>query len=238
MKILVIETTGPMASVAWVDQDRNVRERVNDTRYSHLEELVPMIRSLMEESGLTPGDLDALGVSRGPGSFTGVRIGMVTAKALAQIWDKPIVEIPTLAAFALQEAIAPGTLTVPVLDARRDQVYGGAWRKTGRFRIAEAIEEKAWDLETFLALLHDRQQDGECVVFCGDGVDAYQELLKRYPKPFRFAEGSERNQRASSAAQLALNLYLEGRVTDAFHAAPVYLRQSEAERKLLEKCAK
>jgi tRNA threonylcarbamoyladenosine biosynthesis protein TsaB len=197
-----------------------------------------MIQKLMEEDGLTPGDVTAIAVSRGPGSFTGVRIGMITAKALAQIWDKPIVAVPTLAAFAFHEAIPPGTLTVPFLDARRDQVYGGAWRKTGRFQIAEVIEEKAWDPEEFLSLLKDRQQDGEGVVFCGDGVEVYQELLKRYPKPFRFAQGSERMQQASSAAQLALELYLEGRVTDAFHAAPVYLRQSEAERKLLEKCGK
>jgi tRNA threonylcarbamoyladenosine biosynthesis protein TsaB len=238
MKILVLETTGPMASVALIDQNRNVRERMNDTRYSHLEELVPMIQALMAEGETCPEDITAIAVSRGPGSFTGVRIGMATAKALAQIWEKPIVEVPTLAAFAFHAGIAPGTLVVPVLDARRDQVYGAAYRKTKACQASEVIEEKAWDLKEFLELLAGRQQEEETVLFCGDGVQVYGDMLEQYPKPFLYSGTEEAVQRAAAVAQLALNLYQEGAVTDAFHAGPVYLRQAEAERKLQEKCAK
>ena len=238
MTILTIETTGPLASVALIDQDRNVLERVNDTRYSHLEELVPMIRALMSEGGKDPEDIGAIAVSRGPGSFTGIRIGMTTAKALAQVWEKPVIEVPTLKSFAYHPGIAPGTLTVPVLDARRKQVYAGAFRILAAFQDVEVIEEKAWAPDEFLALLADRQRAEETVLFCGDGVPVYCDVLNRYPGPFRFSAGAETVQRAGAAAQLALNLYRDGIVTDAFRSEPVYLRQSEAERKLQEKCAK
>ncbi|MDD4444316.1 MAG: tRNA (adenosine(37)-N6)-threonylcarbamoyltransferase complex dimerization subunit type 1 TsaB [Eubacteriales bacterium] len=238
MMILVLETTGPLASVALIDQSRNVTERLNDTRYSHLEELIPMVQALMGEKSTYPEDIAAIAVSRGPGSFTGVRIGMTTAKALAQIWQKPIVEVPTLTAFAFHGGIAPGTLVVPVLDARRNQVYGGAYRKTEPYQVSEVIGEKAWALKELLELLADRQQEGEPVLFCGDGVRVYGDVLENYPKPFQYADEEAAVQRASTVAQLALNLYQAGIVTDAFHAEPVYLRQAEAERKLQEKCVK
>ena len=95
--ILAIETTGPLASVALsgLPGDTGVLEKVNQTRYSHLEEIAPMVKEILAGAHLEPEELDAIAVSRGPGSLTGIRIGMATAKAFAQVWDKPVISVPT-----------------------------------------------------------------------------------------------------------------------------------------------
>lgn len=237
MKLLVIETTGPMASVALIDENRNTTERTNDTLYSHLEELVPMISALLAQSDTPASSLAAIGVSRGPGSFTGIRIGLVTAKALAQIWEKPIIEIPTLEGFAYHEAHPVGSLIVPVLDARRGQIYAGAYRKTDDYEVSEEIGENVWNPDDFLKRLAHVQSGQDTVRFCGDGTVAYAAMLQLYEKPYEFASGDEAFQRGRACAQLALNLFLGGRTSDAFSAEPVYLRASEAERKRKERCA-
>ena len=237
-KLLIIETTGPMASVALIDENRHIVERLNDTRYSHLEELAPMIGALMSEHGVEAESIDAVAVSRGPGSFTGIRIGMVTAKALALVWQKPIVEVPSLESFAYHEAFRPGALVVPVLDARRSQIYAGAYRKTGVHEVTEVIGEGAHDPEAFLELLASHQQEEEVAQFCGDGAGVYAQVLERYAKPFSFVEGAGEIQQAQAAAQLAFNLWRSGKAVDAASASPEYLRVSEAERKRNERCRK
>ena len=130
MLILAIETTGPYASVALTD-GTDYRMLTNDSDYSHLQETVPMVKKLMEQENAKPEELSAVSVSRGPGSFTGVRIGMATAKGLAQVWDKPIVEVPTLESFAYADMpYTNSVLICPVFDARRSQVYAAAFRRT------------------------------------------------------------------------------------------------------------
>lgn len=237
MNALVIETTGPIASVAFSD-GCDIKERTNDARYSHLEELVPMIEALLREEEVDAHCVDAVAVSRGPGSFTGIRIGMMTAKALAQVWDKPLVLVPTLEAFAYHEAHEAGVLVVPVLDARRGQIYAGAYRKAAEGEVLELIEEGVFDVQDFLKQLTDVQQENECVTFCGDGVAAYETELSAYGKPFRRAEGDEAVQRAAAVARLAQNLYAAGRTTHPYEAEPEYMRISEAERKRRERCRK
>jgi tRNA threonylcarbamoyl adenosine modification protein YeaZ len=238
MKILAIETTGPLASVALIDQDGSITERAGGARYSHLEGLIPMIRLLLSDAQTEPQCLAAIAVSRGPGSFTGVRIGMTTAKALAQVWQKPVVQVPTLDSFAFHERVGEGILAVPILDARRSQIYAGAYRKTREQKILPCIEEKAWSPAEFLELLAERQEAGETALFCGDGAGVHEALLSRHPKPFFFCPAEESGQQAAWVARLGLQLYLAGCRTDAFSAEPVYLRQPEAERKLQEKWAK
>ena len=100
-RILTIETTGHFASVAL-----NNRQIMNDTDYSHLQEITPMIVQIMAEEDLKGEELDAVAVSRGPGSFTGIRIGMATAKGFAQIWNKPVICVPTLD--GIKKRVRPG----------------------------------------------------------------------------------------------------------------------------------
>ena len=146
MLILAVDTTGPLCSCALFDGER-VSLSINKTDYSHLEEIAPMVQKLLADEGRQPSELSAVAVSRGPGSFTGVRIGLATVKALAQIWDKPVIEVPTLESFAFAKCLRPGDVACPMFDARRDQTYAAAYAiedaGRGGLRYRELIHERA-----------------------------------------------------------------------------------------------
>ncbi|MBQ4506235.1 MAG: tRNA (adenosine(37)-N6)-threonylcarbamoyltransferase complex dimerization subunit type 1 TsaB [Firmicutes bacterium] len=237
MLILSIDTTGPLCSCALYDENE-VRLVVNKTDYSHLEEIAPMISALMEEAGKAPSELDAIAVSRGPGSFTGVRIGMATAKAVAQIWKKPIVCVPTLDAFAYGADAKDGEIVCPLFDARRDQVYAAAFLKSGR-EVRTLIGEAAMPLEAFTeklsAALAAEGLDYARLVFRGDGAEKFEaRLLECFPKA-KLADEGARYQTAEQTARLGALMLRRGEVTDCYGAEPEYLREAEAEKKLREK---
>lgn len=246
--ILAIETTGPLASVAlsgvWgppsegADPEQGTLKLVNQTHYSHLEEIAPMVNEILQTAGLAGPELDAIAVSRGPGSFTGIRIGMATAKGFAQVWDKPLLCVPTLAGFAFTDADLCGLegfpagskpLVCPLFDARRSQVYAGVYAPGSRHAL---LADGAYDVPDYLEKLAALLQDGQTVVFFGDGSDAYRDVLEQSGLPHVFAPQDLKFQMADSVLRLALELYRDGAFTDLYSAQPEYLRQAEAERKL------
>lgn len=235
MVILAIETTGPLASVALIDEGGSILQHVNHTAYSHLEELVPMIQSILKSRELNKEDVEAIAVSRGPGSFTGVRIGMATAKAIAHVWNKPIVEVPTLKCFAFGPEKYAGFISCPLFDARRGQVYAGAFRKDPEGFVESIIEEGAYDIKIFLALLSEKTAKKDKIMFYGDGIAACEADLSAWKGRYELAPEDLRFQTADRVALLGQWMVRRGMVTDAFSAKPEYLRQSEAERKLAGK---
>ena len=128
MFILSIETTGPHCSAALIDEKGNVKIEKSLDRLNHLQVLTPLINKLMKDNNVTKDNICAVAASRGPGSFTGIRIGVSTARALAQVWDLPCIPVPTLFAFGYSnkdELAAEENLAVcPIFDARRNQIYG------------------------------------------------------------------------------------------------------------------
>lgn len=235
MVILAIETTGPFASVALIGEGDHINQQMNHTDYSHLEELVPMIQCILSRSGLGQDDVEALAVSRGPGSFTGVRIGMATAKAIAHVWNKPIVEVPTLKSFAFGPEKYAGFISCPLFDARRGQVYAGAFRKTREGSVEAIIEEGAFDIKIFLSLLSQKTGEQDKVIFYGDGIAACAAELSEWNGSYELAPENLRFQTADRVALLGRWMVRRGMTVDAFSAKPEYLRQSEAERKLAQK---
>ncbi|PWM68568.1 MAG: tRNA (adenosine(37)-N6)-threonylcarbamoyltransferase complex dimerization subunit type 1 TsaB [Eubacteriales Family XIII. Incertae Sedis bacterium] len=150
MYILAIETTGPHCSAAIIDGAGNVTEKSSDGTMNHLQNLLPMVRALLTDCKLQIDDASAVAVSCGPGSFTGIRIGVATARALCQATGKPGIAVPTLESFVYHENFgvcgeqgaasdaaaancvsAGGKIVVPIFDARRSQVYGGAYEVPG-----------------------------------------------------------------------------------------------------------
>lgn len=250
MYILALETTGKQASAAIIDEQGQVWEETSAEELNHLQNLIPMVETLLEKCKLTMGDITAIAASEGPGSFTGIRIGIATARALGQALHLPVIGVPTLASFVYH---LPGDkgLICPIFDARRNQVYGGVYRWVTEEQWTPVIADGAYELSELLALFkallekeaNDSSVDsfGREVIFFGDGVPVYREQIQHWQESelidglhIRWADGDDGRQRASSVARLALEKYRQGEMTDAFSLKPVYLRKAEAERKLEE----
>lgn len=257
MKLLAIETTGAKASVALVDELGKVTVQGSDETMNHLQHLIPMIQQLMTNCALSINDITGILVSEGPGSFTGIRIGMATAKALAQALNVPIAGVPTLRSFTYHFQ-REDVIACPVFDARREQVYSGAYMWNGTEAV-QLVSDGAYDLKEHLAQIQaaiagsagSRAAESDClatvpakVLFFGDGLDRYEAQICQWAEEVKlqgieveFAPVERRYQEAASVAQLGRQLFLDGKAKQFGEMEPVYLRQAEAQRKLEERLA-
>lgn len=241
MYILAIETTGAYASVALAEAGetafRVLTHVEGHDRYSHLQNLTPQIRQVLSDAGITVDDLDGIAVSHGPGSFTGIRIGVSTARALSQVKGIPCVPVSSLEALALRADAAAGTLICPILDARRSQVYGGGYLADGAAEggpLKEAVKAGPYTIDEFMALVRDYDQ----VLLLGDGVDTCGEKIKALRTGgVDFAPEEIRYQRAEEVARLGAAGLLAGGGVTYEQLQPEYMRMAEAERKLRAKQA-
>ncbi|MGI6204574.1 MAG: tRNA (adenosine(37)-N6)-threonylcarbamoyltransferase complex dimerization subunit type 1 TsaB [Anaerovoracaceae bacterium] len=234
MHILAIETTGPYCSVALINENGEIKENTSDQLLSHLQSLTVMIASMLSSQDMTLADVDAIAVSEGPGSFTGIRIGVSTARGISQVLGTKLVPVPTLRAFASYEyALMPeeksGTLVCHVIDARRSQVYAA-----GCIGDEEAVPGGAYMLDEFLGMLGDYQD----IRFVGDGVKKYGAEIREWAeKNGKNIETEEAVQHAAGVARLGLKLYDAGVYCGYEELKPNYMRKAEAERKLEAKKA-
>lgn len=221
MKLLGIDTATMTASAAIVDGDAVLADE--DVRTTtHADELMPLIARLCERAGVAPGALDAIAVGVGPGSFTGLRIGMATAKGIAFAAGRPLWAVSSLAALALPAAPASGALVVPVLDARRGEIYAGFYRLAGPSRLIAAAPERVLPPDQLAAAIADAGADAGAgpAHLVGDALAVYPALA---------ALGTTGGRVTPSAVAVA-RLALAGDRTDVLaHGAPVYIRPSEAE---------
>lgn len=243
MNILAIETTGANASVSIIKEDGQVFTESSSDQLNHLQHLVPMMEKLLDKCRLTIDDITYIAASEGPGSFTGIRIGVATARALAQGKGIDTISVPTLKSFLYHVPEYPGVIC-PIFDARRSQVYGGAyqWLADGTYR--EVLSGAAYDLAELLKGLEETVKEHE-VMFFGDGIDSYQKMILDWSKELQisspnnnirvsFAKEEVKLQNSSSVAKLALEQYKAGEIKNLFDLKPVYMRKAEAERKLEE----
>lgn len=156
MNILAIETTGQEASVAIINNQGLVGEEISTQKLNHLQNLMPMVDKLLEKCRLTIDDLSLIAVSEGPGSFTGIRIGIASARALAQVLEIHTISVPTLKSFAYHLPDYKGIIC-PIFDARRNQVYGAAFQWGEDGSIQELVPGAAYDLEELLARLEETE---------------------------------------------------------------------------------
>ena len=226
MYILALETTGAHASAAIIDEADHVILKKSEGVLNHLQNLMPMVQELLAENGLKLSDLTAVAASQGPGSFTGIRIGVSSARALAQVLDIKAIAVPTLMTFAYHMPQYTG-LICPVFDARRSQVYAGAYRwQDGK--IKEAVEGAPCMIEEFLNKVNAL---GGQRMFFGDGTKAYRD----YFDDAELAPKECRLQSADSVARVAKDLFMQGKAVCCEELKPNYMRKAEAERKLEEK---
>lgn len=237
MYVLAIETTGAFASVALAESSgedcRIMADVKGNDRFSHLQNLTPQIEEVISKSGLSINDVDAIAVSNGPGSFTGIRIGVSTARALAQAAGRKCVAVSSLEGLAMRagESMSEdGTLVCPILDARRSQIYGGAYLIRDGFPHEE-VKAGPYTIDEFIELIRDYDR----VYFLGDGVDAYAERIAELrTEGVTYAPETERYQSAVQIAELGCRRLDRGEGCSYEELKPEYMRLAEAERKLKE----
>ena len=239
-KILAIESSGLVASVAVATEDAVLAEYTINDKQTHSETLLPMIDEVLRMLKTDVAEMDAIAISAGPGSFTGLRIGAATAKGLGLALDKPLIAVPTVDALAYNLCGYTGAWIVPILDARRNQVYTGIYR----FQENDMNTLRAqWPakLEELIAILNGEMSDPSLaedapVIFLGDGVPVHRERLQaEVHRPVVFAEAHQDRQRAASVGRLAMQYWKNGKTVTAAEFVPTYLRLSQAERERLEK---
>ena len=225
MKILVIDTSGPVCGAAVMDETKVYSEFTAQNKNTHSTSLMPMIEAALNAAGTEIGNLDAVAAVTGPGSFTGVRIGVATAKGLAHGAGLPCIPVDALEALAVSAGDFDG-IVCPIQDARAGQVYGAAFRQGERL-----TGDAPMKLEEYLDAVESL---GERFLFIGDGAPVHQEAIcGRMGERAVFAPAYRTYLRPSAAGWIALK---KGTATDYLGLQATYLRPPNAQKnkKLLE----
>ena len=211
MRILGIESSSLVASAAIYEDGITMAEYTVDFKMTHSQTLLPMIDEMVKLVGIDLNTIDAIAVSGGPGSFTGLRIGSATAKGLGLALNKPL-----------------------IMDARRNQVYTGIYCFEREFETV--MDQDAMDMGELIGKLNGM---GERVIFLGDGVPVYEkQIAEKMTVPYDLAPAHVNRQRAASVAALGAVYFAEGKTETAMEHKPDYLRKSQAEREREEREAK
>ena len=234
MKILALDSSGLVASVALLENDTLVAEYTTNFKKTHSQTLLPMLDEIVTMTEIKLEEIDAIAVAKGPGSFTGLRIGSATAKGLGLALKKPVIGVPTVDALAYN-LYGVEDLTCPIMDARRGQVYTGLYTFEGdSFNVL--VKQQAVML---VEMIEEIKKLGKRVIFLGDGVEVHREkIMELLGEQCYFAPAHVNKQRAGAVAAIASVYYQEGKIETAMEHEPEYLRVSQAERELAEELAK
>ena len=232
MKILALESSAAAASVAVSVDGELIAQSFQRAGLTHSRTLMPMCRDLLANCGLTLEGMDVVAVAAGPGSFTGLRIGVAAAKGLAWPENKPCAGVSTLEAMAWPLAHLEGDLCA-VMDARRNQVYNARFQ-AGCGTLTRLCPDRALSLDELAEELRERKKTQ---ILVGDGAGlCYNELTKR-GLPVELAPSHLRWQSAWGVARAAEAMARAGGLVTAAALAPVYHRLSQAERERLDRAA-
>lgn len=230
MKILAIEASAAVAGAAILEDGRLVGEYETNFKKTHSQTLLPMVDALVKMTETDKASIEAVAITAGPGSFTGLRIGAATAKGIAMALDLPIIAVSTLDSLAYN-LYGTDALVCPIMDARRQQVYTGVYKENETHTVV--VPPKACAMNDLLAELNTL---GRKVIFLGDGVPVYQnKIAEQLTIPYAFAPAHLSMQRAATTAALAYAIYAaqgENSLIPSDDFRPEYLRKSQAEREM------
>jgi tRNA threonylcarbamoyladenosine biosynthesis protein TsaB len=211
--ILHIETATKNCSVSVAAKGELLAiQELNDGNYSHAEKLHPFIQQVMQEAKLSFNDIDAVAVSKGPGSYTGLRIGVSAAKGLCFAFDKPLISIETLQSLAQKVSIEEGII-VPMLDARRMEVYASVYNS--KYEQIRDIKAEIIDENSFQEYLSKGK-----VYFLGDGAEKCKGIITHENAVFVDGESPS----AKEMVQLSFDKYKKNDIEDVAYFEPFYLK--------------
>lgn len=225
MRILGIDTSSQKGSIAITLENKIVSEKSISDQTSYSRNLFLLVNSILQESDLHISKIDAFAVSIGPGSFTGLRVGLSTALGFSLAQNKPVISIDTLLAMAHTTTPA-NHLICPVLDARKGEVYASFFRYGSDGQISRTTEDRAMSPELLI------EEVDQPTLFFGTGVDAYGNDFKQKLGNLAVFDSDFSCTTAASVAKLAFEKIENGEVTNSARLKPKYIRRSEAEMSL------
>jgi tRNA threonylcarbamoyladenosine biosynthesis protein TsaB len=223
-RILGIDTATSWGSLGLIDDDEVIAEYALFREETHSARLVPAIQALLKEARLDLNEIDGIAVSLGPGSFTGLRVGLSTVKGLALAAEKPVVGVPTLDALASNLPFTP-YLICPILDARKGEVYTALYKDEGGGRVERLTSYQVLSPTVLLEQLPSQE-----TVFLGNGVQVYGDFVRgQLGEKALFAPPHLSFLRGSTVAELGLGRVMHGEQDDIASMVPIYVRPSDAE---------
>lgn len=224
MRILAVDTSGPVAGAALMENGVITHEVTAAHGLTHSQTAMPMIDQCLSAAGIAVKDVDLFAAVAGPGSFTGVRIGVCAVRALAHSWNKPALQVDSLETLAMNAFGFRGVIC-PILDARRGQVYCAAFRFEEGKLPERILQDDALSLSDFLEKL---PQD-ERLLFLGDGLKVHFPTISAKLGERAVAAPSHMSYlRAAAACEIAANRAEDAK--DCMQLTPIYLRAPQAER--------
>ena len=230
MYILAIDTSGNVLTCAVSDDEKILAEEYSDVSKTHSESLMPMIDDVLKKAFLDIKDIEAFACAVGPGSFTGLRIGVATVKAFAQAGKKVCIGVGTLEGLAQNGILFEGSIC-PMIDARHGEVYSAIFKSDAN-EVKRITQTGAYAVKD---LLLDMPKVN--TLFLGDGADVNcEEIKKAFGEKAFFAKRGMRYNRAASIVSVAFNKISLGETLSYFDLTPLYIKKTQAERNLKNKC--
>ena len=230
MKILALETSAKSVSVAVVENGAVLASAYQNMGLTHSVTLMPLLDSMLKNAGLTAKDMSLIAVAAGPGSFTGLRIGVSAAKGLAWALELPCCGVSTLETMAENARAFEGTV-ICAMDARRQQIYNAVFDCHDGV-LTRRCADRAVALEV---LADELKNDNNRKIVVGDGAKLCYTYLLEHELPCSMAPAADLYQNAAGVGLAAERMAAEGRTVTAQALCPVYLRLSQAERERLAK---
>lgn len=230
MKILSLDSATEAATCAVIEDDRLLGEITFNYKKQHSILMMPMIDKLLNNLKIDINSLDGFVVSKGPGSFTGLRIGVSTIKGLSQGTGKPFVSVSSLDALAYNLAYTDGTIC-PIIDALRNNVYTALYNFVDS-KLQRVSDYMIISIDDLISTINEQNLK---VCFIGDAIYKFKEKLTNNIKNINFAPAHLNLVRASSLGEIGLNLLNSGIKDDLYTFSPLYIRKSQAEREYEKK---
>ena len=224
MKVLGIDTSSLATSIAVIEDDKLICEYIVNTKKTHSQKLMPMIENMLKMSDLNVNDIDLIAICEGPGSFTGLRISMATAKAISHVNNIPMVGVNSVELLAGNMNLCDKKIC-SILDAQRTQVYMGQYK----FENNKLVELKGVDVVEIYDLLEELSNSNEDWILVGEAVYKYEDKIKEIEN-IHIPEPSHNVNKASSLCVIGMEKYKNNiNVHDCYSINPLYIRKSQAE---------